>query len=61
MFSTVTYLTGSDSTLERVCAHLVFTDATPEVVVAILVANNRHVCHIEDSLVSSPYKISRRR
>lgn len=58
IFPTVTYLTGSHSTLERVCAHLVFTNATPEVLVAFLVAYNWYLCHVEDSLISSPFKDS---
>lgn len=52
---TPTYLAGSHSTLEGVCAHLVFPDTTPEVFVAFLVANDWDLSHIEDSFISSAF------
>lgn len=51
-----TYLARAYSSLEGVCAHLIFTNTTSEVFVALLVTNNRHVGHIEDSLITSPLK-----
>lgn len=55
-----TYLTGTNPTLERVCAHLIFTNTTPEIRVAILVTKNWYMGHVEDSFISSPLKNRRR-
>lgn len=58
MFTADTYLTGTNSRLKRVCAHLIFSNATSEVFVAFSVADNWHVCNIEDGLISRPWKNS---
>lgn len=55
MFPAGTYLTGTHSTLKRVCAHLIFPYATSEVFVAFIVTDDRHMCNIEDSFISSPW------
>ena len=49
-----TYLTGSHSTLERACAHLILTNTTSEVLVACPVAKNRDLGHVEYGRISSP-------
>lgn len=54
MFTADTYLTGTNSSLKRVCAHLIFSNTTSEVSVAFSVADNWHVCNIEDGLISRP-------
>ena len=53
-----TYLTGAHSSLERARAHLILMNATSEVFVAFLVAENWYLGHVEDSLISSPLKNS---
>lgn len=55
------HLAGAYPTLERVCAHLILTNSTSEILVAFLVAKNWYVGHIEDSLISRPLKKRRRK
>lgn len=51
-----TYLTRADPALEWARAHLVLTNAASEVSVALPVAENRYLGHVEDGLISSPLK-----
>lgn len=49
-----THLAGAHPALEGGRAHLVLANAASEVLVALLVTENRYVGHVEDGLVSGP-------
>lgn len=55
-----TYLTCTHSTLERVRAHLVFTNPTSEVLVAYPVTDDWYFGYVEDSLVPGSWKNKRK-
>lgn len=55
-----TYLTGAHPALEGSGAHLILTNTTSKVFVAFLVTENWYVGHIEDSLITSSLKNSKK-